>query len=226
MLKLEIAALMPSQTIENYLKAMHNLAGESGEVSVTELAHQMQVSLPTVNSMVKKLAELGWVLYAKYKPLRITDSGKREAALIIRRHRLTEMYLVEKMGFGWEEVHHIAEQIEHIKSPLLFDRMDKLLGYPVRDPHGSPIPDKEGNMATLELRRLADCQAQEEVVLKGLEHSSDAFLKYLNSKDLALGTTIRILEVEPFDQAMTIAYGKHKKEVLSEKVCTQLLVSL
>ena len=137
---------MASQTIENYLKAIYLSAHPGGTVTTSELAEALGVRLPTVNSMVKRLGEKGLVKYEKYKPLMLTEAGVQQAAQIVRRHRLTEMYLVERMGFGWEEVHDIAEQIEHIKAQPFFDRMDELLEFPKFDPHGSPIPDKEGNI--------------------------------------------------------------------------------
>jgi len=115
---------------ENYLKAIFSLMDENGEVMVNELSQRLAIKMPTVSSMMKKLANKNLVTYESYKPIRLTDKGRVDAALIIRKHRLTEMYLVEKMGFGWEEVHHIAEQIEHIQSPELFAKMDELLGFP------------------------------------------------------------------------------------------------
>src|SRR6187402_3294352 len=129
---------MHSYTEENYLKALFNMANDKGEVSPNELSKRLEIKMPTVNSMVKKLAEKKMVHYESYKPVRLTDKGKKEAGLIIRKHRLTEMYLVEKMGFGWEQVHEIAEQVEHLQSPLFFDKIDELLGFPKIDPHGSP----------------------------------------------------------------------------------------
>ena len=137
-----------SQSIENYLKVIFNQAIASDDVNTTSIAQALEVSLPSVNSMVKKLAGMGLLEYEKYKPLKITAKGRKMAAMIIRKHRLTEMYLVEKMGFGWEEVHEIAEQLEHIQSTAFFDRMDEILGYPERDPHGSPIPTSTGEIAT------------------------------------------------------------------------------
>ncbi len=131
---------------ENYLKGLFHLANEHGEVGVNDLSRHLGIKMPTVNSMVKKLSDKGLVHYESYKPLRLTLTGRKEAALIIRKHRLTEMFLVEKMGFGWEHIHEIAEQVEHIKSPEFFEKMDELLGYPTTDPHGSPIPDKHGRM--------------------------------------------------------------------------------
>src|SRR6478672_4911717 len=121
---------MHSYTEENYLKALFNLANEKGEVGPNELSKQLAIKMPTVNSMMKKLADKKLVYYESYKPLRLTEKGKKEAGLIIRKHRLTEMFLVQKMGFGWENVHEIAEQVEHIHSPDFFQKMDELLGFP------------------------------------------------------------------------------------------------
>lgn len=215
---------MASQTIENYMKTLFSLSEESDKINVTDLAKSMDVSLPTVNSMVKKLASMGLVKYEKYKPLEITELGKKEAALIIRKHRLTEMFLVEKMGIGWDEVHDIAEHIEHLKSPLFFDRLDEILGYPTHDPHGSPIPDKNGHIESLDLKKLSDCNSGELVTLKALANTSEEFLKYLNQKKLSLGQEIEVLEVESFDGSMTIRYEGQSKEIFSEKVCEKLLV--
>ncbi len=139
-------AEMYSLAEENYLKGLFHLSDEAGEVGVNELSRHLGIKMPTVNSMVKKLCDKGLVHYESYKPLRLTPSGRKEAALIIRKHRLTEMFLVEKMGFGPDRIHEIAEQIEHIQSPEFFEKMDALLGYPTVDPHGSPIPDKAGQM--------------------------------------------------------------------------------
>src|SRR5215217_3581163 len=121
---------MHSLAEENYLKGLFNLADETGAVSVNDLSRHLGIKMPTVNSMVKKLSDKGLVHYETYKPLKLTEKGRKEAALIIRKHRLTEMFLVEKMGFGWESVHEIAEQIEHIQAPEFFEKMDELLGYP------------------------------------------------------------------------------------------------
>jgi DtxR family transcriptional regulator, Mn-dependent transcriptional regulator len=156
----------------------------------------------------------------------LTTKGKKEAALVIRRHRLTEMYLVEKMGFGWETVHEIAEQVEHIKSPIFFDRMDKLLGHPTIDPHGSPIPDKNGKINAKPYQKLSDCKPGDAVKLMALAHSSEEFLKYLNSKKLSLGLFIKIESVETFDGSVEISYNKNQREVLSAVVCEKLLVDM
>jgi DtxR family Mn-dependent transcriptional regulator len=215
---------MYSHTEENYLKALFNLANEKGEVSVNELSKQLDIKMPTVNSMMKKLAGKKLIHYESYKPLRLTEKGKKEAGLIIRKHRLTEMYLVDKMGFGWEEVHDIAEQVEHIKSTAFFEKMDALLGFPKTDPHGSPIPDKSGKLSWLQYVKLSVCTAGDMVKLCAVTHSSDDFLRFLNSRELSLGTTIKIKAVEAFDGTMTVSYGKKRTEVLSAMVCEKLLV--
>jgi len=215
---------MHSLAEENYLKGLFNLADEAGEVSVNELSRHLGIKMPTVNSMVKKLHEKGLVHYESYRPLRLTDKGRKEAALIIRKHRLTEMFLVEKMGFGWESVHEIAEQIEHIQAPEFFAKMDELLGYPKTDPHGSPIPDKAGRMPLHRHIRLSDCKTGEKVKLVTVTHSSQDFLRFLTSRELALGVVIEIRSVEAYDGSMTVRYGKKQEETLSRQVCDLLQV--
>ncbi len=210
---------------ENYLKALFNLSNEKGEVTVQELSKQLQIKMPSVNSMIKKLAEKKMVYYESYKPLRLTEKGKKEAGLIIRKHRLTEMYLVEKMGFGWEQVHQIAEQVEHLQSPLFFEKMDELLEFPKVDPHGSPIPDKNGNIQWLAYKKLNDLKPGDKVSLAAVTNSSEAFLKFLNSKDLHLGITVKVISIEDYDGSMIVAYGKKTKETLSKTVCEKLLTT-
>ncbi len=215
---------MISQTEENYLKALFGLENAKGEASVNELSKQLDIKMPTVNSMMKRLAEKGMVIYESYKPIKLSTKGKKEAALIIRKHRLTEMYLVEKMGFGWEEVHNIAEQIEHIQSPAFFDKMDELLGFPKFDPHGSPIPDAKGKIEAEQHVKLSDCQKGDTVTFMAVAHSSDELLKFLNDIELSLGADIEIQSVEPFDGSITVNYNNRKSEMLSKKVSNKLLV--
>ena len=215
---------MHSYTEENYIKALFNLANEKGEVSVNELSKRLDIKMPTVNSMMKKLADKKLVHYESYKPLRLTEKGKKEAGLIIRKHRLTEMYLVQKMGFGWEQVHEIAEQIEHLHSPYFFEKMDEILGYPTIDPHGSPIPDKTGKIDWVHYEKLSNCKPGETVKLAAVIQTTDEFLKFLNSRELQLGLKIKIKAVEKFDGSMLIAYNKKMAETLSYTVCERLLV--
>ena len=215
---------MASITEENYLKALFTLANDDGEVNLSDLSELLKVSKPTANSMVKNLQRQGMVNYEKYKPLSLTDMGKKTAALVIRKHRLTEMYLVEKMGFGWEEVHEIAEQIEHIKSPNFFDRMDQLMGNPSLDPHGSPIPDKQGRIVKPSHEPLINFEAGAEVRLSALANSEAEFLEFLNNRKLKLGTRLKVVSTEPFDGSMVVDYNDHSGITLGAKACERLLV--
>jgi DtxR family transcriptional regulator, Mn-dependent transcriptional regulator len=211
---------------ENYLKALFNLANEKGEVSVNELSKQLGIKMPTVNSMMKKMADKKLVLYESYKPLRLTEKGKKEAGLIIRKHRLTEMFLVQKMGFGWEEVHAIAEQLEHVQSPIFFDKIDAQLGFPKIDPHGSPIPDKLGKIEWAKYEKLCDCKVGDTVKLVAVTHSADDFLKFLNSRGLHLGLKLKIKLIESFDRSMVINVNKRSPQTLSHAVTDRLLVQI
>ncbi|MCW3117669.1 MAG: Mn-dependent transcriptional regulator [Chitinophagaceae bacterium] len=215
---------MNSLTEENYLKALFNIANETGEVNVNELSRRLQIKMPTVTSMMKKLAQKKLVHYESYKPLHLTEKGKKEAGLIIRKHRLTEMFLVDKMKFGWEDVHDIAEQIEHIQSVVFFEKMEELLGYPKVDPHGSPIPDRNGKVVWKDYSKLSDCKVGETVRLSAVINTSSEFLKFLNSREMRLGLKIRIRSIEPFDKSIIVSYGKRQAEVLSNVVCERLLV--
>lgn len=216
---------MISQTEENYLKALFNLEQAKGEASVNDISKQLDIKMPTVTSMIKRLSDKLLVNYESYKPVTLTDLGKKEAALIIRKHRLTEMFLVEKMGFAWDEVHEIAEHIEHIPSKAFFDKMDNLLGHPTIDPHGSPIPNIHGEIQSDNFVHLTTCNVGELVVFSAVGSSSEELLRFLSSKNLLLGTHIKILSVEAFDGSMTLQYGNRPAEVLSSKVCEKILVS-
>lgn len=215
---------MDSLTEENYLKALLTLTGDSGEVSVTALAEKLEIKMPTVTSMMKKLAKKKLVHYKPYKPLRLTEKGIREALLIIRKHRLIEMFLVDKMNFPWDEVHDVAEQIEHVHAPHFFERMDNMLGFPKIDPHGEAIPSKDGKLELASYHKLSSCKAGDAVTLRSVSAASTAFLKFLSSRGLHLGLKIKITSVEPIDGSMLIRYGKKHHEMLSHTICDRLLV--
>lgn len=216
---------MISLTEENYLKAIYHLANKDNTVMVNEISKFLNIKMPSVNSMMKKFADKNWVIYESYKPLIITAEGRRRAALVVRKHRLTEMFLVHKMGFRWDEVHEIAEQLEHIDSEVFFDKIDELLDYPKTDPHGSPIPDKDGNIIQQNYRKLSETRVGQKVVFVALTESSNELLKYLNQKQLPLNTEIEILRLEEFDKSMEVLYNT-KKEVFSALVCEKLLVEI
>lgn len=208
---------------ENYLKAIFHLIDSKNQVTVNEISKFLNIKMPSVNSMMKKFADKNWVIYESYKPLTITKEGKTQAAQVVRKHRLTEMFLVDKMDFGWEEVHEIAEQIEHIKSERFFDKIDELLHYPKVDPHGSPIPDKEGNIIEKNYKKLSECQENQTVIFKSISESTKEFLNYLNQKELALEVEMKILEKDSFDKTILVEYDQ-KKEKFSLIVSEKLLV--
>ncbi len=214
---------MATPTEENYLKALFHLSNKTGQVSLSDLSKALDVSKPTANSMVKNLKAQKYISYEKYKPLMLTQEGRKAAALILRKHRLAEMYLVEKMGFGWDEVHEIAEQVEHIESPEFFDRMDELMGHPRTDPHGSPIPDKNGNIEIQSNKRLTECSPGTEVILSALGESSKEFLEFLDTRGLSLGTHLQVLSISAFDSSVLVQFNGNK-ESLSYKVGERLLV--
>lgn len=214
---------MNSLTEENYLKAIFHLLDSENQVTVNELSKFLQIKMPSVNSMMKKFADKNWVIYETYKPIKVTELGRKEAAIVVRKHRLTEMFLVEKMGFGWENVHEIAEQLEHVHSEDFFDKMDEILNFPKVDPHGEPIPDKDGIIITQNLKKLSECKVNDMVILTSVTISTDDFLNYLNQRNLALGAEILIKNIEKFDGSMQITFAD-RTEILSKMVCEKLLV--
>jgi DtxR family Mn-dependent transcriptional regulator len=212
-----------SKTEEDYLKTLLALSEEGNEVGMGELSKLLAVKTPTATSMIKKLSAKGYVLYEKYRPLSLTVPGYKAAALILRKHRLTEMFLVQEMGFGWEEVHDIAEQVEHIRAPRFFEKMDEVLGFPKFDPHGSPIPDREGKITATSYIKLSECQQGDRFLFAAVTNSSRDFLQFLNSRDLQLGSYLEIQMVEPYDHSITVSYQDREKETFSQVVCEKLL---
>lgn len=217
---------MPTQTKENYLKALYFLSQQNDMISMSELATKMEVSIPTANSMIKKMKDQGWVKYEKYKPIRLTKRGVLMSANVIRKHRLSEMFLVQIMGFGWEEVHAVAEELEHVQSDKFFERMDELMGFPSVDPHGSPIPDASGNLIRPDYVPLSNVEGHKKVKLRALRDSSKDFILFLNKKKLQLNLDLNITSKESFDQSMTISYGENKNMVFSHAVTSKLLVEV
>lgn len=214
---------MISLTEENYLKAIFHLANDDNTVTINELSKFLNVKMPSVNNMMKKFADKKWMIYESYKPLKITDLGRKEAALIVRKHRLTEMFLVEKMNIGWENVHEIAEQLEHVHSELFFDKMDEMLHHPKFDPHGEPIPDKQGHIIAQDLQKLSQCKKGDLVIFTAVTSSDDDFLNYLNAKKLELSMEIQVTDIERYDHSMTVIID-NQATVFSKTVTDKILV--
>ena len=211
---------------ENYLKAIYHLEKQGVEaVSTNAIAEQMDTKASSVTDMVKKLADKDFANYVKYQGVSLTQLGRLTATSVVRKHRLWETFLVNKLHFSWDEVHDIAEQLEHIKSEKLIDRLNDFLEYPTHDPHGDPIPDKEGNYIKINSKSILDIETGSQGVLTTVKDSSDVFLKYLNKNDLALGDKIKVIDFEPFDDSFTIE-TKSKTLTISKHVAENLYLSL
>ena len=217
---------MGSLTEENYIKSIYSLSLEAGEVSVSELAKKLQVKLPTVNSMVKKLATKKLVSHAKYQGIKLTEKGKKEALAIIRKHRLTESFLVQIMGLGWEEVHDIAEQLEHIESERFFNRIDEMLGKPKVDPHGEPIPDVNGKITAKNRISLSQVKEGDSAKISAVGNDEKSFLDHLNSKGLQIGDSVTVKKKEVFDGSVTITMKGKKEMMLSHLVAERIWVEV
>lgn len=219
--------LMPSQTIENYIKSIYHLSeSENNTVSTSALSEKVSTSAASVTDMLKKLADQGLIEYMKYRGVRLTTAGKSLALSMIRKHRIWETFLHEKLGITWDEVHEIAEQLEHVESNLLIDKLDEALGFPKYDPHGDPIPDSNGKF-TFRLQvplLMADKGVKLKVV--GVKDHQPSFLKYLDSIPLALDHTIEIKEKFEFDSSLMIVLDNEKTWTLSSQASENILVKI
>jgi len=204
---------MGSLTKENYIKSIYALSQATGEVYVSDLARKLDVKLPTVNSMIKRLAAKKLVAYAPYQGIKLTEKGRSEALSIVRKHRLAELFLVKVLGLGWEEVHDIAEQLEHVNSSRFYERIDELLSHPKFDPHGEPIPDSNGKIHSQKGTSLGDVAEGLTATITAVTDDEKSFLDHLNAKGLQIGDTVTVQKRELFDGSVTLRH-KTKKEIL------------
>ena len=212
-------------TEENYLKAIHFLSqGSEKGASTNAIAERLETKPASVSDMLKKLSDKNLLIYKKYQGVKLTPEGKEVAIRTVRKHRLWEVFLVEKLNFGWEEVHEIAEQLEHIQSIKLTDRLDKYLGHPKYDPHGDPIPDKDGKFPKRTETVLEDCSPKSKVIIKGVKDTSPEFLRYLEKLGIGLGANLEIVEKEAFDGSMQVDINNGNTVSLSAAVCSNLFV--
>lgn len=217
---------MHSFTEENYLKAIYKLQETNGEVVATSaLAQVMGVHAPSVTDMLKRMAGKKLVTYQKSKGFKLTEKGKQVAVGIIRNHRLWEVFLVDKLGFRWDEVHDLAEQLEHIHSEALVNKLDAYLGYPKADPHGDPIPDANGVLPKSKSVLLSTLKDGDKGTFTGVTDHSAAFLNYLDKAGMSLGDSIKIRSIEEYDQTFTLQLKGKKEIVVSFKVANSLLLS-
>jgi DtxR family transcriptional regulator, Mn-dependent transcriptional regulator len=216
---------MYSQTEENYLKSIYALQVElHSDISTNLIADKLQTKASSVTDMIKKLAMKKLVIYKKYQGVQLTITGKRVALKVIRKHRLWEYFLVEKLQFKWDEVHEIAEQLEHIQSEKLVDKLDGFLKNPKFDPHGDPIPDKKGKIIRKNSVNISSLKVGDGGVLESVKDSSEAFLKFLSNKKLALGDRIKVIDIEPFDSSIHIETG-NKRMMISKKIGEKLFLN-
>jgi len=211
---------------ENYLKAIYHLtASLETEVSTNAIAEMMETKASSVTDMLKKLSEKDLVNYKKYQGVSLTENGKLSAKMIVRKHRLWEVFLVEKLNFSWDEVHDIAEQLEHIKSEQLINRLDDFLGNPTEDPHGDPIPDANGRIIKIEKYLLSELAENQIGICVGVKDTSSEFLKYLDKQEIALGSRIEFLSKETFDLSVRIKIDNRELSI-SNKIASNLFVKL
>ncbi len=209
---------------ENYLKTIYHLTSLTGsEVSTNAIAEKMETKASSVTDMLKKLSEKDLVNYKKYQGVSLTENGRLAAKMIVRKHRLWEVFLVEKLDFSWDEVHDIAEQLEHIKSEKLINKLDDFLGNPTEDPHGDPIPDVNGRIIKIEKMLLSEISENESGICVGVKDTSSEFLKYLDKQHIALGSEITVLAKESFDQSVRILV-ENRELTISNKIAANLFV--
>jgi len=216
---------MNSFTEENYLKAIYHLSKDDGSVVTTNsISEAINTTAASVTDMLKKLAEKKLISYVKYQGTTLTEAGRRAAANIIRKHRLWEVFLVEKLDFKWDEVHDIAEELEHINSTELIARLDQYLGFPKVDPHGDPIPDSEGNFNHKQLTKVSKLNPGQQGSISGVSEHSAVFLQFLEKTGLTLGAVLKIKEVLEFDGSVTLIIDHSKEITISREVAKNILV--
>ena len=211
---------------ENYLKTLYKLENkEFKKVNNVALSKALELNPATVLEMVRKMSDRKLVEVLADKTIQLTDNGKKKALQIIRRHRIWEVFLVDKLNYKWNEVHDLAEQLEHIESDDLVKRLEAFLGFPSVDPHGDPIPDENGKMKLIQAQPLTEAPIKKKLTIIALGNSSDEFLKYLNKIGLSIGNKLEISEVEDYDKSLTILH-KRSSITLSHEAASNLLVAI
>jgi len=209
---------------ENYLKAIYHLSDAGTKsVSTNDVAAEIKTKPASVSDMLRKLGDKEVIEYRKYYGVNITEEGKKRALQTIRKHRLWEVFLVEKLQFAWDEVHEVAEELEHIQSPLLIQRLDSYLNFPKFDPHGDPIPDEYGDVRARPRLALNEMDIDQSGQIVAVKDSSAAFLKYLDKVGAYIGARIKILDKVEFDGSMEILVDQKKTLFISKDVAANIL---
>ena len=223
-----MAAVQPlSFTEENYLKAIYTLSErkDSLDTSTNEIAEKINIKPPTVSDMLRKLTAKKLVTSEKYKKVQHTKTGRQIAIQIIRKHRLWEVFLHDKLQFTWDKVHEVAEQLEHIHSEELISRLEKFLGYPIYDPHGDPIPSANGELSHANRVILSEVEAGNACSVVGVKDSSSPFLQYLQQLNIGIGTKIKVIERIAYDGSLTISMKRGQQISVSKKFSDNVLVT-
>lgn len=216
---------MLSTTEENYLKAIFAIIENNKRTASTnEIAEKMQTKAPTVTDMIKRLGQKELINYQPYQGVKFSPVGLKHALLLVRKHRIWETFLVNKLGFGWSEVHDIAEELEHVKSIDLINRLDEFLGFPKNDPHGDPIPDREGRLEFHQEITIANMELNQMGLVVGLKDTSPDFLNYLVKSGLTLGTSVGIKDINDFDQSIDIFIGGTAMQTVSHEVAKNIYI--
>lgn len=216
---------MTSLAEENYLKEIYKLHEKSGTmVSTSALAETLQINPASVTDFIKKMASKKMIKYEKSKGVMLTEHGRTIALTIIRKHRLWEVWLVNHLGFKWDQVHEIAEQLEHVNSEELFEQLDKHLGFPKADPHGDLIPDSKGRFAKISSKPLLEYKPGDRTRFVGVAEHSNSFLQYLTKNNLKLGDEILVESIEEFDSSFQVKVNRKEKKLLSKDVVKNLFV--
>ena len=217
-----------SYTEENYLKAIFALSRlyNDAEVSTNRISEHLKNKAASVTDMLKRLSDKKLIDYKPYKGVKLTEKGKKTAIKVIRKHRLWEVFLVEKLRFKWDEVHDIAEQLEHIDSDKLIERLDFFLGKPKADPHGDPIPDASGKFSLQKSVPLSDVQKKNTLVITGVNDHSSEFLKFLSGSGIGLGDSVKIEESNDYDKSLKVKINNKRTLFLSHKAAENILVEI
>ncbi|MBI3143544.1 MAG: metal-dependent transcriptional regulator [Bacteroidetes bacterium] len=212
---------------ENYLKAIFKLSdGALGNISTNSIAMEMSTSAASVTDMLKRLADKDMVDYERYKGASLTNNGLDMAKRLVRKHRLWEVFLTEKLGFAWDEIHEIAEELEHIGSNALTERLDRYLGYPRFDPHGDPIPDAAGAIVHRSCEQLSMVKPGQSGQVVGVGNSNSSFLQFLNKLSIGIGSHIRVDDCFEFDGSLKVTVNHGAQHTLSDRAAANLFISL
>lgn len=215
-----------SPTEENYLKSIFHLSQKEDPVSTNSISEDLKTKPASVSDMLRKLSDKNMLFYEKYKGVRLTPEGKAVALWLVRKHRLWEVFLLKTLGFSWDEVHDVAEQLEHIKSRTLIERLDKFLGFPQYDPHGDPIPDQFGNWHPISSVPLAEISPNTTCHVVSVSDADPAFLRYLGKVGISIGAKIEILDRIEFDGSIEIRIRELDNKLISKQIAENILVTI